>query len=90
MKRFRYYVTSIVTLFLFSFCFTASSGEIPEIPEIPIDEMNRCRCKHDGCYGGNLISLRPKCAVDDEPIDCTEYTMNCPGNSTDDASAPTI
>lgn len=87
MKRFLYFVTSVVTLFLFSICFTASSSEIPDIP---IDEMNRCRCKHDGCYGGNLISLRPKCAVDDDPIDCTEYIMNCPSNSPDDESVPTI
>ena len=39
----------------------------------PPDE-NICRCKDDGCYGGNLISLRPRCGQGD----CTQWIQNCP------------
>lgn len=43
-----------------------------------LDDVNRCRCKHNGCYGGNAISLRAECAKSDTPIDCSDYDGNCP------------
>lgn len=57
----------------------ALSEDIPGLPDIPINGKYHCRCKDNGCFGGNLISLRPLCAVSDETIDCTEWNMNCPG-----------
>lgn len=46
--------------------------EIPEWPSTP--EENLCRCRADGCYGGNLISFRPRCGQGD----CSASTSNCP------------
>lgn len=61
----------------------SSSTEIPDI----VDDANRCRCKHGGCYGGNLVSLRPKCAVNlNGPINCREYDMNCYSGGEDDGN----
>lgn len=41
-------------------------------PETP--EENLCRCKADGCYGGNLISFRARCGQGD----CSASSSNCP------------
>lgn len=41
-------------------------------PETP--EVNLCRCKADGCYGGNLISFRARCGQGD----CSASASNCP------------
>lgn len=50
------------------------------LPDITgdFDSINRCRCKDNGCYGGNAISLRAACAKSEEALDCSEYEKNCP------------
>lgn len=47
------------------------------IPVGDLDSVNRCRCKGNGCYGGNAISLRASCAKSDEPLNCSDYDGNC-------------
>ncbi len=41
------------------------------------DPVNRCRCKHDGCYGGNAISFRKLCARDEGIILCSSFDAVC-------------
>lgn len=53
------------------------AGDIT-VPGGDLDSVNRCRCKNNGCYGGNAISLRPACAKSDGVLDCSEYDVNCP------------
>lgn len=50
------------------------------LPDITgdFDSINRCRCKDNGCYGGNAISLRAACAKSEEAIDCSKYEGSCP------------
>jgi hypothetical protein len=43
-----------------------------ELPETTV----RCKCKHGGCYAGNIISVRSTCAVGDE-INCDNFDSNC-------------
>jgi hypothetical protein len=45
--------------------------ELPDWPDHP--EENICRCKYDGCYGGNLISFRSRCGQGD----CSSSASNC-------------
>jgi hypothetical protein len=49
--------------------------------ELQIDDALttvHCRCKHGGCYGGNLISFRSACAkLTGEDQDCTKHAKNC-------------
>lgn len=66
------------------FAFKAyADATIPSVPGLPgdFDSVNRCRCKNNGCYGGNAISLRAACAKSEEPIDdCSLYAGNCVNN----------
>ncbi len=79
----KYLVIAAMSL-LFTFgLFTPTKVSSSEIPDI-IDDANRCRCKQGGCYGGNLISVRPKCAISTEgPINCRAYDSNCRGGDPD-------
>jgi hypothetical protein len=39
----------------------------------------RCRCKDGGCYGGNAISFRAKCAIVGGKEVCNDFGKgNCP------------
>ena len=51
---------------------TYGQVSLPDWPDTP--EENLCRCKADGCYGGNLISFRARCG---EGI-CSASDSNCP------------
>ena len=51
---------------------TIGGVELPDWPETP--KENLCRCNGDGCYGGNLISFRPRCGQGD----CSASASNCP------------
>lgn len=48
------------------------------IPDGDLDSINRCRCKNEGCYGGNAISLRAACAKSEGTLNCSDYVGNCP------------
>ncbi len=81
MKKKIFLLLSIVLMASAIFAFKAyGSVEIPD-PDIPVgdfDSINRCRCKNNGCYGGNALSLRAACAKSNEPLDCSKYNGNCP------------
>lgn len=71
-------------LFAFLVCVvfttTSSADDIKLDPgDIPVemDPTMRCRCKKNGCYGGNALSFRPACAKGNGPIQCNEYNGNC-------------
>ena len=53
-------------------------GDIGILGPGDFDGIMRCRCKDDGCYGGNALSFRPICAKSDKgPINCADYNDNC-------------
>ncbi len=71
---------SVAMLISAFFAFKAYAGvTLPSTPSLPgdFDSINRCRCKNNGCYGGNAISLRAACAKSDEPINCSSFSGNC-------------
>lgn len=53
---------------------TNATGGLPDIDE---GNIMHCRCKSDGCYAGNWISLRAECATSEGPIMCNQYSANC-------------
>lgn len=48
------------------------------IPDGDLDSINRCRCKNEGCYGGNAISLRAACGKSEGTLTCSDHDGNCP------------
>ena len=34
--------------------------------------------KHEGCYGGNAVSLRAACAKSNDLLNCADFEGNCP------------
>lgn len=69
----------LVSAFFAFKSYAGDGGATPVIPNLPgdFDSVNRCRCKNNGCYGGNAISLRAACAKSEGPIDCSLYAGNC-------------
>ncbi len=72
MKKFK---VTLIALSLGLMGYYPSYSQTIELPPWPVTpEENLCRCKADGCYGGNLISLRARCGQGD----CTATTDRCP------------
>jgi hypothetical protein len=82
MRKTVFLLLSAVLLVSALFTFNAYAGidaaaDIT-LPEGDFDSVNRCRCKHEGCYAGNAISFRAACAKSDTFLNCAEYAENCP------------
>ncbi len=71
---------AVVVSVLFAFQSYAGGASVDvTLPDVTgdFDSVNRCRCKKNGCYGGNAISFRAACAKDTAPIDCSDYLGVC-------------
>ncbi len=67
MKKIRSVI--FIALLSSSALFTNANIELPEATV-------RCKCKHGGCFAGNLISVRSTCAAGPE-VNCEEFVTNC-------------
>jgi hypothetical protein len=65
-------IGAMCAIILFGFSLNPIDSTAQSI-DIQVPEQNVCRCKHDGCYGGNAISLRPRCGQGD----CSTQLGNC-------------
>jgi len=54
---------------------TVQSQTVPDPPDI--GDTTVCRCKPDGCKGGNQISLRPACGRIEGVASCDAGSTNC-------------
>lgn len=70
---------AVVVSVLFAFQSYAGASVDVTLPDVTgdFDSVNRCRCKKNGCYGGNAISFRAACAKDTAPINCSDYLGVC-------------
>lgn len=57
---------------------SVNANQIEIEVDIPAEAVTTfvCRCKHGGCYGGNIISFRSACAKN--VVMCRDYDSNCP------------
>lgn len=83
MKKILVSIGVIAGMAIASFCVYEAYAGTPIWQNPPVivgdfDGINRCRCKQDGCYGGNAISFRASCAKSADPIQCADYDNNCP------------
>ena len=82
MRKKVFLLLSAVCLVSALFTFNAyagieDAGDIT-LPEGDLDVVNRCRCKHEGCYGGNAVSLGAACAKSHDLLNCADFEGNCP------------
>lgn len=81
MRKLKFQYLSVLGSIMFVggvFSVLPQSSNAQDIPEHP--EYTICRCHSTGCFGGNAISLRPRCGeTSAENSECSTFNNNCVG-----------